>query len=84
MSVRMRVTGEILCGAKSEPMPDDTYVPDGLHYHLSVIQRVLVPDEDEATTGHWHWRRKGEPFRTLRGDADVPDPVNEFGWTPPD
>ena len=55
MSIRWRTTGELLCGAKSEPMEDDTYIDDRLHYELSVERGLLIPDDDEGVTGKWHW-----------------------------
>ena len=63
MSLRWRGTGELLCGAKSEPMDDDTYIDDRLHYELSVHQRVVVPDANEETNGLWHWVH-GECYRS--------------------
>ncbi len=55
MSLRWRKTGELVCGAKSESMKDDTYIDDRLHYELSVIQKVVVPDISEEENGLWHW-----------------------------
>lgn len=55
MSLRWRKTGEILCGAKSEPMEGDCYIDDRLHYELSVIQKTIVPDKNEEENGLWHW-----------------------------
>lgn len=69
MSLRWRLTGEVVCGAKSEPMLDDTYISDRLHYELSVIQKVIVPDKNEEKNGLWYW---------LHGDCNVthhPDDV---------
>lgn len=54
MSLRWRLTGELLCGAKSEPLPDDCYIDDRLHYHLSVTG-VIAPHADEGETGLWSW-----------------------------
>lgn len=55
MSLRWRKTGELLCGAKSQPMDGDTYIDDGLHYELSVIQKMLVADRNEKENGRWYW-----------------------------
>ena len=56
MSLRWRhPSGEIYCAAKSEPRENDTYIDDTLHYELSVIQKVLVPDKDEDANGRWYW-----------------------------
>ena len=82
MSLRYRVTGELLCAAKHPPMPNDTYIDDGLHYMLSVIQRVVIPESDEDVTGRWHWRAIGEPFRSLPGDAVDLNPILTFGLRP--
>ena len=54
MSLRWR-GHNLICGAKSEEHLDDTYIDDRLHYHLSLILRVIVPDENEETNGLWHW-----------------------------
>ena len=68
MSLRWRISGELLCGAKSEPMPDDTYIDDRLHYYLS-LTGVIDPRADEAKTGFWDWR---EP-RAPHWKAETPD-----------
>lgn len=67
MALRWRVTGELLCAAKTEPMDGDTYIGDRLHYELSVIQKAVVPDAAEATNGLWHWLH-GECSRTDHPD----------------
>lgn len=54
MALRWRLTGEILCAAKSQPMKGDTYIGDRLHYELSVIQKTIIPDANEATNGLWY------------------------------
>jgi len=56
MSLRWRKNGELVCGAKSEPEPEDTYIDDRLHYELSVVQKVLIPEADEAESGKWKWK----------------------------
>lgn len=84
MSLRVRADGSLLCAAKHPALPDDIrYIDDGLHYILGVEQRVLIPDDDELTSGRWHWRRMGEPFRKLAGDAYEEDPVTAFGSEEP-
>lgn len=55
MSLRWRATGEILCGAKSEPMEGDCYIDDRLHYELSVNQKCVCPDIKENENGLWYW-----------------------------
>lgn len=55
MALRWRRSGELLCAAKCEPLPDDTYIDDRLHYRLSVETRAILPADDEETTGLWYW-----------------------------
>lgn len=55
MSLRWRKTGELLCGAKSEPQDGDCYIDDRLHYELSVEQKCICPDKDEEKNGLWYW-----------------------------
>lgn len=64
MSLRVRIDGRVLCGAKSEPEPGDSYIDDGLHYHLS-LTGVIDPDPDEETNGLWHWREPRPPHWEL-------------------
>jgi hypothetical protein len=66
MSLRWRrKTGELLCGAKSVALPDDTYIDDRLHYKLSVIEKCVVADRDEKNNGKWYWLHdKGVFIRT--------------------
>lgn len=66
MSLRWRKTGEILCAAKSEAMENDTYINDRLHYQLSVIQKIVIPDSGEDTNGLWHWLHgEGEEYGAM-------------------
>ena len=56
MSLRWRrKDGTLVCGAKSEEQSDDCYIDDRLHYMLSLILRVIEPDENEEENGLWHW-----------------------------
>lgn len=55
MSLRWRTNGMLVCGAKSLSQPQDTYIDDRLHYHLSQKLKVIKPDADEARSGFWHW-----------------------------
>ena len=55
MSLRWRKDGTLICGAKSEPQEDDCYIDDRLHYMLSLILKVIEPDENEEENGLWHW-----------------------------
>jgi hypothetical protein len=67
VAIRWRKSGELLCAAASDPLPDDTYIDDRLHYQLSVELEVLVPivpldypkfDEQGRwrTEERWEWR----------------------------
>ena len=55
MSIRWRVTGELICAAMSKPEKEDTYIDDRLHYQLSVESRAIIEDIDHETNGLWHW-----------------------------
>ena len=57
MAVRIRKDGSIVCAAMFGEEPGDTYIDDGLHYHLSVEQKVLVAEahEHHQKTGRWWW-----------------------------
>lgn len=61
MSLRWRIDGRLLCGAKTEPQAHDTYIDDSLHYHLS-LTGVIEPDLNEAKNGLWHWREARPPY----------------------
>lgn len=61
MSLRWRARGgDLLCGAKSEPEADDSYIDDNLHYQLSMTG-AIAPEEDEPTSGRWRWIQH-EPY----------------------
>jgi len=62
MSIRWRKSGELICGAKSEPMDDDDYLDDRVQYRLSLEVGIITPDEDEHETGLWHWTHTIRPF----------------------
>lgn len=57
MAVRIRKDGRILCAAIHPAEDGDTYIHDGLHYRLSVEERVLVtePYEKHKLHGQWWW-----------------------------
>lgn len=44
MAVRIRADGTIVCAAKSNPQPGDTYLHDGIHHILSGELGVLVSE----------------------------------------
>ena len=55
MGLRWRINGTLLCEAKSLSQPQDTYINDRLHYHLSRELKVVAPNSDEIKSGLWHW-----------------------------
>lgn len=57
MALRIRRDGRILCAAMHPAEPDDCYLDDGIHYCLSVEQKVLVTEEHEqhSKRGEWWW-----------------------------
>lgn len=63
MAVRIRDDGRVLCAAMHPAVEGDTYLDDGVHYRLSVVDKVLVtepmhlPDGGgHASHGEWWWR----------------------------
>jgi hypothetical protein len=56
MSLRLRKSGALVCGAKSEPEDGDTYIDDRLAYALS-LHGAVEPEPDEQATGRWKWRK---------------------------
>lgn len=61
MSLRIRTDGRVLCAALNPKEKGDLYINDGLHYHLSVVEKVLVTTPCEvhmATGGEWWWKGK--------------------------
>lgn len=62
MSLRWR-GNKLICGAKSEEQLGDTYIDDRMHYMLSQILKVIVPDPDEDTNGLWHWIMDAEGIK---------------------
>ena len=56
MAVRWRENGDIACAATSEAEPGDEYIGDKTHYQLTVVERVLIPDEDEKQNGLWYFK----------------------------
>ncbi len=57
MALRIRRDGRILCAAMHPPKDSDTYINDGLHYEMSVINKVIgsEPHERHRVTGQWWW-----------------------------
>lgn len=58
MALRIRKNGTILCAAMHPELPDDVYIPDGLHYQMSVIVKVICtePHEKHELRGEWWWK----------------------------
>ena len=56
MSLRWRKDNTLICGAKSKPIKDDTYIDDRLHYKLAEEEKIVIPNVDEHITGLWMWR----------------------------
>ena len=54
MSIRWRISGELVCAAMSESEEEDTYIDDRLHHQLC-ISNVILADVDHETNGLWHW-----------------------------
>ena len=44
MALRWRDNGRLVCAAKSNPQPNDTYISDRLQYRLSVELKVIAPN----------------------------------------
>jgi len=55
MSLRWRKSGELLCAAKYDEKPGDTYIDDRLQYQLAIEHKVIIPDINENTNGIHHW-----------------------------
>ena len=57
MALRIRKDGRILCAAMHPEEEGDTYIHDGLHYQLSVEEKVLCtePHEQHKERGEWWW-----------------------------
>jgi len=67
MALRIRLDGRILCAALNEAEGGDVYINDGIHYQLSVEEKVLVTTENEyhvANRGEWWWKGR-EPNGVL-------------------
>lgn len=63
--MRWRLDGSLVCAAKTEPEPDDTYIDDRLHYQLTVISRAVIADANHETNNLWHWVHT-DPYTALR------------------
>lgn len=57
MALRIRKDGRIMCAAMHPKMEGDTYIPDGLHYQMSVINKVIGTEchENHSINGEWWW-----------------------------
>lgn len=57
MALRIRKDGRVLCAAMHKEELGDTYIDDGVHYFLSVENKLLVtePMESHKDRGEWWW-----------------------------
>lgn len=55
MALRIRKDGRILCAAIHKEEPGDTYIPDGLHYRMSVLSKVIGTEENDKHMKHGQW-----------------------------
>ncbi len=55
MALRIRKDGRILCAAIHSEEVGDTYINDGLHYEMSVINKVIGTEENEKHKIHGQW-----------------------------
>lgn len=57
MAIRVRKNGMMVCAAHSQPQLGDTYIPDDLHYQLSVVHKVIasLPMEEHEKDPRWWW-----------------------------
>lgn len=59
MAVRIRKNGKIVCAALNSEQPGDIYLPDDVHYMLSVEYKILVTTKNEyhkKNDGEWWWK----------------------------
>lgn len=71
MSIRIRADNKTLvCAAKSEEMPGDLYIDDGLHYCLSVLMKVLsVCDYDDNCAELWEFHEARDDYSDIAPPA---------------
>ncbi len=57
MAIRVRKDGTMWCAAHTDAQPGDTYIPDGLHYEMSVENGVIValPMPEHVAHPQWWW-----------------------------
>lgn len=55
MALRIRKDGRILCAAMHPIEEGDTYIDDGLHYEMSVINKVIGTEQIEKHVLHGQW-----------------------------
>lgn len=61
MAIRIRENGRIFCAAMTKAENGDTYLHDGIHYQLSVIEKVLVTDDKHFEHAEWWWKSNVPP-----------------------
>ena len=57
MALRIRRDGRILCAAIHPAELGDTYIHDGMHYRLSVEEKLICtePIDEHMKRGEWWW-----------------------------
>lgn len=55
MALRIRKDGRILCAALHLAEEGDTYIHDGLHYAMSVENKVIGTEDYEKHIKHGQW-----------------------------
>lgn len=60
MAVRIRKNGRIFCANLRSGEDGDIYIDDELHYHLSVIEKILVTESNDKhmINAEWWWKGK--------------------------
>lgn len=59
MAIRIRKNGRIFCAALTSGQEGDTYVPDDIHYQLSVEKKILVTEYNDKHMKNAEWWWKG-------------------------
>lgn len=57
MALRIRKDGRILCAAIHSEESGDTYIGDGLHYQMSVVNKIIGCENHQKhqKSGEWWW-----------------------------
>lgn len=70
MSIRWRLTGEMLCAAMFEEKEGDTYIDDRMHHQLCAVSKAIIADVDHEANGLWHWVHQENVGCWLRGKKE--------------